>query len=159
MLAPMGSKSGYDGKVDGYSQRLTMQRSMLMSGNTPICRIALYALIRQTCGMSGGWVYIMTNRPDGTLYIGVTADLARRAFQHRECMVEGFTKDYRLRMLVWTEWHDDIQVHPFTSPDHAGSGMEIWGRLLRALASRLVMYCHGSMPRRRQVSTTLRVAA
>jgi putative endonuclease len=83
---------------------------MLMSGNTPICRIALYALIRQTCGMSGGWVYIMTNRPDGTLYIGVTADLARRAFQHRECMVEGFTKDYRLRMLVWTEWHDDIQV-------------------------------------------------
>src|SRR3954471_11832203 len=49
--------------------------------------------------------------------------------------------------------------YPFTSPRQAGSGMETWGRLLRALASRLVMYCHGSTPRRRQVSTTLRVAA
>ena len=52
-----------------------------------------------------------------------------------------------------------LLTYPFTSPRQAGSGMEIWGRLLRALASRLVMYCHGSMPRRRQVSNTLRVAA
>jgi hypothetical protein len=52
-----------------------------------------------------------------------------------------------------------LVTYPFTSPRQAGSGMEIWGRLLRALASRLVMYCHGSMPRRRQVSNTLRVAA
>ena len=51
------------------------------------------------------------------------------------------------------------QAYPFTSPRQAGSGMEIWGRLLRARASRLVMYSHGSMPRRRQVSNTLRVAA
>jgi putative endonuclease len=59
--------------------------------------------------MSGGWVYIMTNRPDGTLYVGVTADLARRAFEHREGVAEGFTKSYRLKLLVWTEWHDDIR--------------------------------------------------
>ncbi|WP_245613159.1 GIY-YIG nuclease family protein [Skermanella stibiiresistens] len=50
----------------------------------------------------------MTNRPDGTLYIGVTADLARRAFQHREPVGEGFTKRYGLRMLIWAEWHDSI---------------------------------------------------
>jgi hypothetical protein len=49
--------------------------------------------------------------------------------------------------------------YPFTSPCQARSGMVIWGSPLRALASRSVMYCHGSMPRRRQVSNTLRVAA
>ena len=51
----------------------------------------------------------MTNRPDGTLYIGVTSDLARRAFEHRSSAVDGFTKRYRLKLLVWTEWHDDIR--------------------------------------------------
>jgi putative endonuclease len=59
--------------------------------------------------MSGGWVYIMTNRPDGTLYVGVTADLARRAFEHRCSTIDGFTKRYQLKLLVWTEWHDDIR--------------------------------------------------
>ena len=34
--------------------------------------------------MSGGWVYIMTNRPNGILYTGVTSDIARRAYEHRE---------------------------------------------------------------------------
>ena len=50
-------------------------------------------------------------------------------------------------------------VYPFTSPRQAGSGMVTWGMPLRARASRLVMYSHGSMPRRRQVSKTLKVAA
>ena len=40
--------------------------------------------------MAGGWVYIMTNRPNGVLYTGVTSDLARRAFEHREGVVKGF---------------------------------------------------------------------
>jgi putative endonuclease len=52
----------------------------------------------------------MTNRPDGTLYVGVTAHLARRAFQHRDPSGEGFTERYKLRMLVWAEWHDDIRL-------------------------------------------------
>ena len=53
----------------------------------------------------GGWVYIMTNRPNGTLYVGVTSDLRRRAFEHREGLVEGFTKRYGLCRLVYAEHH------------------------------------------------------
>ena len=59
--------------------------------------------------MSGGWVYIVTNRPDGTLYTGVTADLRRRTWQHREGLVEGFSKRYGLKMLVYAEHHDDVR--------------------------------------------------
>jgi putative endonuclease len=59
--------------------------------------------------MQGGWVYIMTNRADGTLYIGVTSDLAHRAWQHRTGAVSGFTKRYGLKRLVWAEHHEDIR--------------------------------------------------
>ena len=58
--------------------------------------------------MRGGWVYIMANRPFGTLYIGVTNDLARRAWEHRIGAGSGFTKRYRLGMLVYSEWHEEI---------------------------------------------------
>ncbi len=57
----------------------------------------------------GGWVYIMTNKRNGTLYVGVTADVRRRAFEHREEMTDGFTKRYGLGRLVHAEWHDDIR--------------------------------------------------
>ncbi len=60
--------------------------------------------------MKGGWVYIMTNRRDGTLYIGVTSDLSRRVWEHREGQVAGFTKAYGLMRLVWYEHHDDIRT-------------------------------------------------
>ena len=56
----------------------------------------------------GGWVYIMTNRPNGTLYVGVTSDLARRAWEHRMGLVEGFTRRYGLKRLVYAERHDRI---------------------------------------------------
>ena len=58
--------------------------------------------------MRGGWVYIMTNRPNGTLYIGVTSNLPQRAWQHREGVVAGFTKQYGLKRLVYFEYHDEI---------------------------------------------------
>jgi putative endonuclease len=58
--------------------------------------------------MKGGWVYILTNRPNGTLYLGVTSDLARRIWEHREGLADGFTKRYGLKRLVYAERHEDI---------------------------------------------------
>ena len=58
--------------------------------------------------MAGAWVYIMTNERDGILYVGVTADLPRRAWEHREGIMPGFTKRYGLKRLVYAEPHDDI---------------------------------------------------
>jgi putative endonuclease len=60
--------------------------------------------------MKGGWVYIMTNGPNGTLYVGVTANLVRRVWEHREGLVAGFTKRYGLKRLVYFERHDEIEA-------------------------------------------------
>jgi putative endonuclease len=59
--------------------------------------------------MKGSWFYFMTNRRDGILYAGVTSNLPGRAFQHREGLVEGFTKRYGLKCLVYYEYFDDIR--------------------------------------------------
>ena len=59
--------------------------------------------------MQGGWVYILTNNTNGTLYVGVTADLPRRIHQHREGLIEGFSKRYGLKRLVYAERHDRIE--------------------------------------------------
>jgi putative endonuclease len=60
--------------------------------------------------MSGGGVYIMTNRPNGTLYVGVTDDMARRAYEHWAGLVEGFTKQYGLSRVVLAERYDDMRT-------------------------------------------------
>jgi putative endonuclease len=54
-------------------------------------------------------VYIVTNHRHGTLYIGVTSDIALRLWQHRAGVFEGFSKRYGLRLLVWFEMHDDME--------------------------------------------------
>ncbi len=59
--------------------------------------------------MKGGWVYILTNRRDGTLYCGVTANLSMRIWQHREGRGSAFARRYRLTRLVYYEWFDDIR--------------------------------------------------
>jgi putative endonuclease len=59
--------------------------------------------------MKSGWTYIMTNRPNGTLYVGVTNDIVRRAYEHQTGAISGFTKRYRLHSLVYFESHDDIR--------------------------------------------------
>jgi putative endonuclease len=53
--------------------------------------------------MADYWVYVLTNMPRGTLYVGITNDLVRRAHEHREGSVSGFSKRYRLKMLVYFE--------------------------------------------------------
>jgi putative endonuclease len=58
--------------------------------------------------MPGGWVYIMTNRPNGTLYPGVTADVSRRAWEHREGLMKGFSRRYGLKRLVYSEFRERI---------------------------------------------------
>jgi putative endonuclease len=50
----------------------------------------------------------MTNRPNGTLYVGVTTDLARRVWEHREGHVAGFTRTYGLKRLVYFEEHETV---------------------------------------------------
>src|SRR5271168_2262133 len=84
-----------------------------MAGLVPaIHALDARAASRSVARMRGGWVYIMTNRPNGTLYTGVTADIARRAYEHREGLCKGFTKRYALTRLVWFEFHDEVTGHP-----------------------------------------------
>ena len=54
-------------------------------------------------------VYILASRRNGTLYVGVTSDLARRVSQHRSGAVEGFTRDYGVRTLVFAEFHETME--------------------------------------------------
>ncbi len=54
-------------------------------------------------------VYILASRRNGTLYVGVTSDLARRVSQHRSGLVEGFTRNYGVRRLVFAEFHDTME--------------------------------------------------
>ncbi|CDH44234.1 MAG: GIY-YIG nuclease family protein [Candidatus Competibacteraceae bacterium] len=53
-------------------------------------------------------VYIMSSRRNGTLYTGVTSDLAKRVWEHRGNFVEGFTKRYGVHTLVWFELHSEM---------------------------------------------------
>lgn len=55
-----------------------------------------------------GYVYIMASRRNGTLYLGVTSDLVKRAYEHREGVMDGFTKRHGCKLLVWFEMHDRI---------------------------------------------------
>ncbi|WP_037452786.1 GIY-YIG nuclease family protein [Sphingobium chlorophenolicum] len=54
-------------------------------------------------------VYILASRRNGTLYTGVTSDLAKRLYEHRNGLIEGFTSDYGVRRLVWFEPHDVME--------------------------------------------------
>ena len=54
-------------------------------------------------------VYIMASGRNGTLYTGVTSNLVKRAWEHREGVVEGFTKEYGVKCLVYYEIHDNAE--------------------------------------------------
>jgi putative endonuclease len=55
-------------------------------------------------------VYIMASKRNGTLYTGVTANLGQRVWQHREGVVEGFTKRYGCKLLMWFERHETMDA-------------------------------------------------
>ena len=53
-------------------------------------------------------VYIVASGRNGTLYVGVTGNLPRRAFEHREALLPGFSKKYGCKVLVWYELHETM---------------------------------------------------
>ena len=58
--------------------------------------------------MKAPCVYILASQPNGTLYVGVTSQLAGRVWQHKNNCVDGFTRKYRVHDLVWYEPHDTM---------------------------------------------------
>ena len=54
-------------------------------------------------------VYILASKRNGTLYIGVTSELVKRVWEHKNNMVEGFTKHYNVHRLVWYELHESME--------------------------------------------------
>jgi putative endonuclease len=54
-------------------------------------------------------VYILASKRNGTLYIGVTSDLTKRVWEHKNDVVEGFTKRYSIHRLVWYELHQSME--------------------------------------------------
>jgi len=58
--------------------------------------------------MQGGWTYIVTNRPNGVLYIGVTSNLSARMMQHRAGTGSALCRKYGLKRLVLAEHHESI---------------------------------------------------
>ena len=76
--------------------------------------------------MAGGWVYFMTNRRNGALYVGVTSVLPKRAREHREGVIDGFTKQHGLKRLVYYEWHDTIQIRDAAREETSSIGRALW---------------------------------
>ena len=67
-------------------------------------------------------VYIVANKRGGTLYTGVTSNMLKRAFEHREGLVKGFSAKYGCKMLVWYELHETmIEAITREKPINAGS--------------------------------------
>ncbi len=56
------------------------------------------------------YVYLLASQTNGTLYVGVTSNLIQRIWQHREGLVDGFTKKYKVKILVWYEVHQNAEA-------------------------------------------------
>ena len=65
-------------------------------------------IFQMSKGFTQYYVYILTNKNNKVLYIGVTNDLERRIFEHKNKLVEGFTKKYNLNKLIYYEMTEDI---------------------------------------------------
>jgi len=53
-------------------------------------------------------VYLLASKKNGTLYVGVTSDLVKRVWEHKQDLVDGFTKKYEVHTLVYFEQHEDM---------------------------------------------------
>jgi len=93
-----------------------MSSSGLTRGS-PANRNATHAMMRQPA------VYIVTNKPRGTLYIGMTGNLSHRIWQHRTHAVPGFADRYNLTRLVWFEAHCE-----FTEAIRREKALKRWAR-------------------------------
>lgn len=60
--------------------------------------------------MGNHYIYILASKRNGTLYVGVTQDLKRRVWEHKEKIVEGFTQKYGVGLLVYYEAYDDYWI-------------------------------------------------
>jgi len=58
--------------------------------------------------MKQSYVYILASGKNGTLYVGVTSDLFKRIYEHKQNIIDGFTKKYAIHTLVYYEMHEDV---------------------------------------------------
>jgi putative endonuclease len=58
--------------------------------------------------MNQSYIYILSSKRNGTLYVGVTSDLIKRIYEHKQDLINGFTKQYQVHMLVYYEVHNDM---------------------------------------------------
>ena len=55
------------------------------------------------------YVYMLASKPNGTLYVGITSNIIKRIYEHKEKYVEGFTKKYNISRLVYFEEYNDVK--------------------------------------------------
>jgi putative endonuclease len=71
-----------------------------------VAALVLATPINQTANVRQFYVYILASRPGGALYVGVTNDLVRRVYEHKQKLVPGHTKRYHIEQLVYYEVYD-----------------------------------------------------
>ena len=89
-------------------------------------------------------VYILCNRPRGTLYVGVTSNLPARIWQHRHDQAEGFTRNYRIHTLAWYEVHETME-----SAIRREKALKAWRRMWK------IELVESANPRWRDLSTEI----
>ena len=82
--------------------------AMTVSFKTVVRSACYYFTDEENMSRKSPCVYILASTPHGTLYIGVTSDLRKRVWEHKEGFVDGFTKKYKVHRLVWFELHETM---------------------------------------------------
>jgi putative endonuclease len=112
---------GFDGTADGASSFPTASHDLGDCGLPPATATAILTHpadfeLQGDPGVKGSpvskqyFIYMLASKRNGTLYVGVTNDLLRRALEHKDKLVPGFTKRYGVSILVWYEIHGDINT-------------------------------------------------